>query len=108
MTIESTNEYVLPSNPKDRKAIKDGIEEIKVQLITIKSANEHIKAIQERLKEELELPPKVAKKMATISLKDDEKGNEFEKQSIEHESFEIAYQTLFREGDSVEDDSEQD
>lgn len=108
MTIESTNEYVLPSNPKDRKAIKDGIEEIKVQLITIKSANEHIKAIQERLKEELELPPKVAKKMATISLKDDEKGNEFEKQSIEHESFEIAYQTLFRADDPAGDESEEE
>ncbi len=108
MTIESTNEYVLPSNPKDRKAIKDGIEEIKVQLIAISSAKEHIKAIEQRLKEELEVPPKVAKKMAAISLKDDEKGNEFEKQSIEHESFEIAYQTLFRADDSAGDESEEE
>lgn len=110
MTVESTNEYVLPSNPKDRKAIKDGIEEIVVQLLHKASADDQIKAIVERLKEELEVPPKIAKKMATTAFKDRERGNEFEKQSIEHSAYEIAYETLFRadDADSSDDESDED
>lgn len=96
MTIESTNEYQLPSNPKDQAAIKGAVEEIIVQLIHKASADDQIKAIVERMKEELEVPPKFLKKLAVTEFKDREKGNEFEKQTIEHESFQIAYETLFR------------
>ena len=108
MSIESTNEFVLPSNPKDRKAIKDAAEEIIVQLIQKASADSHIKAIVERMKEELEVPPKFLKKLATIQFKDREKGNEFEKQSIENESFELAYETLFRSDDVTDSESDED
>lgn len=108
MSIESTNEYVLPSNPKDREAIKNAAEEIIVQLIQKSSADAHIKAIVERMKEELEVPPKFLKKLATTQFKDREKGNEFEKQSIEHESFEIAYETLFRSDDVADTDTDED
>lgn len=110
MSIESTNEYSLPSNPKDRKAIKDAAEEIIVQLIHKASADDQIKAITERMKEELEVPPKFLKKLATIEFKDRQKGNEFEKQTIEHESFQIAFETLFRTdgNDDNTDDSDED
>jgi hypothetical protein len=100
MSVNSTNEYVLPSNPKDLEAIKNGIEEIKVQLTYINLAKEQIKAITDRLKDELEVPPKIAKKMAVTSLKDDEEGNAYEQQSIEHQSFEIAYEKLYRDSGS--------
>lgn len=96
MSIETTGDYQLPSTPKDRQSIKDAIEEIVVQLITKSNADAQVKAIVERMKEELEVPPKVLKKLANVLHKEREKGNEFEKLSIEHESFEIAYETLFR------------
>ncbi len=109
MSIETTNEYQLPSTPKDRKAIKDAAEEIIVQLIAKSNADAQIKAITERLKEELEVPPKFLKKLATTEFKDREKGNEFERQLNENESFSIAYETLFRNGStSAQDDSDED
>jgi len=108
MTIEQTNEYALPSNPKDRKAIKDAVEEIIVQLIHKASADDQIKAIVERMKEELEVPPKFLKKLATTEFKDRQKGNEFEKQTIEHESFQVAYETLFRRANDAADESDED
>lgn len=107
MTVESTNEYTLPSTPKDRETIKNCIEEIVVQLENKASADIQIKDILDRLKAELEVPPKFAKKVATTLFKERTKGNEFEKLSIEHESFEIAYETLFRNaGTDGDDDSE--
>lgn len=108
MSIESTEEYTLPSNPKDRLAIKHGVEEIKAQLIIIESAKEQIKAITERLKEELEVPPKIAKRFATVSLKDDMRGNEFEKIVNESESFAINYETLFRASDSTPNEADEE
>ena len=108
MSTESTGEYILPSTPNDRKRIKDALEEIVVQLIQKSSADGQIKAILDVLKEELEVPPKIAKKLATVLFKEREKGNEFDKLSQEHESFEVAYETLFRTDDSSQDDSDED
>ena len=76
MTVESTNEYQLPSTPKDRKAIRGAAEEIIVQLIHKASADDHIKAICERMKEELEVPPKFLKKLATTEFKNHDKDND--------------------------------
>ena len=108
MTIESTNEYQLPSTPKDRKAIKDAAEEIIVQLRLKAAADDHIKAILERMKEELEVPPKFLKKMATVRFKDESKGNEFDKLVIEQDSFEVAYETLWLNDSAAQDDSEEE
>lgn len=109
MTIESTNEYQLPSTPKDQKAIKDAAEEIIVQLRLKASADDQIKAIVERMKEELEVPPKFLKKMATVRFKDESKGNEFDKMVIEQDSFEIAYEKLWlaNESNSASDSDEE-
>ena len=111
MSIETTNEFQLPSTPKDRKAIKDAAEEIIIQLIHKASADDQIKAITERMKEELEVPPKFLKKLAVTEFKDRQKGNEFERQVTENESFATAFETLFRIDNSVtsdEADSDED
>jgi len=108
MTIESTNEYQLPSTPKDQKAIKDAAEEIIVQLRLKAAADDHIKAIVERMKEELEVPPKFLKKMATIRFKDESKGNEFDKMVVEQNSIEIAYEKLWlTDGDNGDKSDEE-
>ena len=106
MTIEQTGEYQLPSTPKDRKAIKGAIQEIVVQLTLKASADEHIKAILERMKEELEVPPKVLKKLATVRFKEETKGNEFDRITNENDSFETVYETLYLI-DSDEEETEE-
>lgn len=108
MSTESTGEYILPSTPKDRKRIKDALEEIVVQLIHKSNADGQVKAILETLKEELEVPPKIAKKLATVLYKEREKGNEFDKLSLEHESFETAFETLFRNDNPADDDADEE
>lgn len=106
MTIESTNEYQLPSTPKDRKAIKDAAEEIIVQLIHKASADDQIKAILERMKEELEVPPKFLKKLAITEFKERQKGNEVVRQQNEFESLFAAHETLFGAASVNSDDTD--
>lgn len=110
MTIESTNDYQLPSTPKDQKAIRDAADEIVHQLTLKAAADAQIKAILERMKEELEVPPKFLKKMATVRFKVEAKdGSEFDKMVIEQDSFEIAYEKLYLVNQSgAEDGSEEE
>ena len=107
MTIEQTGEYQLPSTPKDRKAIKGAIQELVVQLTLKASCDEHMKAILERMKEELDVPPKVLKKLATVRFKEETKGNEFDRLSNEHESFETVYETLYLTDSDDEEETEE-
>lgn len=96
MATETPNDYQLPSTPKDRQAIKSASDEIIVQLIRKAAADDQIKAILERMKEELEVPPKFLKKIAAVRFKEETKGNEFDKLVQEQDTFEVAYETLYR------------
>ncbi|QDJ96500.1 hypothetical protein Xoosp13_314 [Xanthomonas phage Xoo-sp13] len=106
MSIETNGDYQLPSTPKDQQAIRNAADEIVIQLMRKAAADDQIKAIVERMKEELEVPPKFLKKMATVRFKDESKGNEFDKLVQEHGSFEVAYETLYRKASDQEDSEE--
>lgn len=96
MSIDSTNEYTLPSNPKDREKIKDNVEDI-VNLMHQKAAIEgSIKEKEAAMKEELGIPPKIVKRLAKTLFKEQQAGNEFDKIQNEHEAFADSFEILFR------------
>lgn len=98
MNIDNV-EYTLPSTPADRAKIKDCLHEIVAQLAMIDGYKENIKAIQDRLKEEFEMPTKIANKLAKTLHK-----HEYDKVAMEQDTFTTTYETLFQSLDS--DDTE--
>lgn len=83
-------DYVLPSDPKERKKIKDALYEMSSYLQAIADKRSLITDTAKDLKEKYQLPVSVAKKMATTLHKHNY-------QDVQQESvvFETFYENLF-------------
>lgn len=58
--------FIVPSNPKDQKQIKDAVAEIVISLTRQESEKDNIKAICEVLKDDFDIAPGLVKKTARI------------------------------------------
>lgn len=83
-------DFTLPSNPADRRKIKDAIYEISGQMQEIKDKRSYISDTKKMLKEEFGLPPKIATKMAKTVFE-----HNFQDVIAESETFEEVYGGLF-------------
>lgn len=62
-------EFVIPSNPADRKKIENAIKEIVNHMVMIQSQKDSIKDVMAMLKDDYALPRKDANKMAKTLFK---------------------------------------
>lgn len=85
-------EYTPPSSPSDRKKIQDAISEYAKSLQRGDDEKSLQKDIGARMKEELEVPPKLLRKLAVTLHK-----HNFGDAKAEYEDFEAAYE-VFIEG----------
>lgn len=87
---KETLDVVLPSNPDDRRKIRDAIYEISGVMQQIKDKRSFINDVKKDLKEKYGLPPKITTKMAKIV-------NEHNYQDVmaEVSALEVAYESLF-------------
>lgn len=80
---------VIPSNPEDRKKIKDALEEIATAMIRMGAERSLIGDIKKQLKEDYELPPKIINKMAKVYF-----SNNYEEVVAEDEAFQEAFELI--------------
>lgn len=90
MSVETTGEYTVPSNPADRKKIRNALYEIQEHLAMIDSYKEKIKDVCSFLKEEYEMPPKLSNSLAKTAYK-----HEYTKVQNESDAFISSYEILF-------------
>lgn len=90
MSVETTGEYTVPSNPADRKKIKNALYEIQEHLAMIDSYKEKIKEVCTFLKDEYEMPPKLSNSLAKTAYK-----HEYAKVQNESDAFISSYEILF-------------
>lgn len=86
---------VLPSNPEDRKRIKNALQEISDSYTRIEGERGAIKDVIEFIVEEFELPKKYVAKMTKVYHK-----QSFDKEVGEAEDFAALYETITGEGTS--------
>ncbi len=109
MSVESTGEYIVPSNPADRKKIKDALFEIQDHLAHIDSYKEKIKEVATFLKDEYGMPPKLSNSLAKTAYKHD-----YAKVQNESDAFISSYEILFLgasvpvDGDDSSDEADED
>lgn len=80
---------VLPSNPEDRKRIKDALQEISDSYTRIEGERDAIKDVINFINEEFDLPKKYISKMARVFHK-----QTFDKEVGEAEDFAALYETI--------------
>lgn len=93
---KQAEDFSLPSNPKDRKKIKDNIHEMAGHLQFIKDRRSAIKDIAAAMKEEFQLPPKVANKMAKTVFNHD-----YSEVQQESATFELFYENIIEIDNTV-------
>ena len=93
---DKTEDYTLPSDPKDRKKIKDAIYEMSGVLQQMDDKRSFMKDIAKGLKEEYGLPPKVSAKMAKTVFK-----HNYKDVLAESSTFEVVYENLFETGNGT-------
>lgn len=87
-TNTNTN-IIVPSNPVDRKTIKDGIIEACNSMSRIDAEKEQITTIVEDLVEKFEIPKSVLNRMIRIAHK-----QTIDKVSQENEDFGVIYEAI--------------
>jgi hypothetical protein len=87
--MSNTSEFELPTKPEDIQRIKDRICEISAQEQMIKDRRASVKDIKDDLKEEFEMPPVLAAKLAKAM--DDEK---YVEMTSENSVFELVRETI--------------
>lgn len=83
-------EFTLPSSPDDRKKIKDAIHEMAGALQFIEDKRAYMKDVADMLKNEFEMPKKIASKMARTVHKQN-----YLDVAQESSVFELFYENLF-------------
>ncbi len=91
-------DFTLPSNPADRKKIKDAIYEMSGVTQEIKDKRSYITDTKKMLKEEFGLPPKIASKMVKTVF-----DHNFQDVVAESEAFTETYEVLFEGGGTASD-----
>lgn len=87
---DTAEDFTMPSNPADRKKIKDALYEMSGALQFIEDKRNFMKDIATTLDENYSLPKKVAMKMARTIFKDN-----YSDVSAESDRFSTAFETLF-------------
>lgn len=90
------NEYVLPSDPKERKKIRDAVYQMSGALQFIADKREFMKDVAKGLKEEFNIPPKVANKMARTVFK-----HNYQEVLQESSAFELYFENVIGSGDTT-------
>lgn len=88
--MPETKTLVVPSSPADLKRIKDAAREASDCYIRIESEKEQIKAIVDKIVEDLDLPKAYVNKMFRTYHK-----SSFDKESQEQEDFATLYESVF-------------
>lgn len=89
-TDTAADDFTMPSNPADRKKIKDALYEMSGALQFIDDKRVYMKETAAILEENYALPKKVAMKMARTIFKDN-----YSDVSAESDQFTTAFETLF-------------
>jgi len=87
----------LPSDPAERKVIKDAMKEAGVQFTRIEAANKQLKSIFDNLKDEFGFPVKQSRKVAVTMH-----NMSYRAQQAEFENFEFMYESLSDESEEQE------
>jgi hypothetical protein len=83
-------DFTLPSNPADRKKIKEAVYEIVSAMQEAKDKRSFISDTKKLMKEEFGIPPKILSKMAKTYSEAN-----FQDVLAESETFELTYENLF-------------
>jgi phytoene/squalene synthetase len=92
---------IVPSCPKDRKEIKDVIEQISNSMTRIEGEKEYQKEAFKELSERFEVDQKWLKKMATDYHKDT-----YSKTVGDLEDYSLLYENIIQSGSSLDDEEE--
>lgn len=87
---KTVTEFVPPSSPTDIKKISDAIQEMDNCLTRIDAEKDQYKAIQDRLKDEFEMPGDLSSRLAKTLHKRD-----FDVQEGKFEEFQTTFQKFF-------------
>lgn len=102
--MSDTHEYTLPSNPADRKKIKDMLHEMAGALQFIDDKREFMKDVAESIQEKYQIPKKISMKMARTLHK-----NNYVDVSSETDQFTTLFEVLFQGKEiNSDDNSEQE
>lgn len=103
--LEETNSFMMPSNPADRKKIRDLIFEMSGALQAIEDKRSFMKDVATAIQEEYQIPKKVTMKMARTVHKQN-----YREVEAEVDQFTTAFETLFAgtssDDDNLDDDQE--
>lgn len=84
-------QFVIPSNPADRKTINDALKEIGNHLTIKSAADDAIKDIADVLKEDYDMPRRTANRLAKTMYKQD-----FQDKEADFEEFTSEYEILIK------------
>lgn len=102
-----SQEFTMPSNPADRKKIKETLQEMAGALQFIDDKRAYISDSAAALQEEFKIPKKIGAKMARTLHK-----NNYQDVAAETNQFETLFEILFRGSPGVSladlDDSDED
>lgn len=88
--LQETNSFTMPSNPADRKKIRDLVFEMSGALQAIEDKRSFMKDVATAIQEEFEIPKKVTMKMARTVFKQN-----YREVEAEVDQFTTAFETLF-------------
>lgn len=88
--MTDTADFILPSNPADRRKIKDAVYEVVAVMGEIKDKQSYIKDVKTEMKEKFQIPPKVFAKMAKTY-----KEANIDDVRAENETFTTMFEQLF-------------
>lgn len=83
--------FVIPSNPADRKIINGALKEIGNHLTIKSAADDAIKDIAEMLREDYDMPRRIANRLAKTMYKQD-----FADKAADFEEFEAEFEMLVK------------
>lgn len=92
MTIQDTNEVIMPTSPADIKKLKGAIEEAAMCMQKIADQQSHLRDIYQLIKEDLNIHPKYSRKLARVVYK-----SNFQDVKAENSEFEKLYSTVIDE-----------
>lgn len=95
--------YALPSNPNDRKKIKDALYEMAGALQFIDDKRQFINDVAGGLSEEFQIPKKISNKLARTLHK-----NNYSDVTNEADSFASIFEILFNGASAPSDDTDSD
>lgn len=99
--MTESQDFTMPSNPADRKKIKDLLHEMSGALQFIDDKRVFMKETAESLQEQFQIPKKISMKMARTLHK-----NNYSDVSAETDAFTTMFEVLFQGAAQSSDDDE--